>query len=112
MAEALESVRVRSYVRAAEVFGVSGRSVGTWRRAFKAGGRQAPPTAVARPRTGTGVLDASARGAVLHGIGHPKNWRVLARHHGRREHMTGTIRAVAGLLSHQQITALGLDPRM
>lgn len=59
-----------------------------------------------------GVLDASARGAVLHGIGHLKNWRVRARHHGRRERTTGIIQAAAGLLSYQQITTLGLDPRM
>ncbi|MFD7541387.1 transposase family protein [Streptomyces sp. NPDC059819] len=42
---------------------------------------------------------------VEHGIGHLKNWRSLARHHGRREHMSDTIQAVAGLLSHQQAAA-------
>ncbi|MEV7180667.1 hypothetical protein [Kitasatospora sp. NPDC093679] len=31
-----------------------------------------------------------------------KNWRALARHHGRRDHLSDTIRAVAGLLSDQQ----------
>ncbi|GGP76561.1 transposase [Streptomyces sindenensis] len=37
-----------------------------------------------------------------HGIGHLKNWRSLARHHGRREHMSDIIQSVAGLLPHQQ----------
>ncbi|MEV5486244.1 MULTISPECIES: transposase family protein [Streptomyces] len=41
-----------------------------------------------------------------HGIAHLKNWRALARHLGRREHMSDTIQAVAGLLSHQQTTDL------
>ncbi|MFI9081630.1 IS630 family transposase [Streptomyces sioyaensis] len=63
---ALESGRVRTYGQAAEVFGVSERSVGTWWRAFKTGGRQALLAVVAQPRTGMGeLLDASARGAVL-----------------------------------------------
>ncbi|MEV7952307.1 transposase family protein [Streptomyces rubiginosohelvolus] len=30
---------------------------------------------------------SSRRIRVEHGIGYPKNWRSLARHHGRREHM-------------------------
>ncbi|MFH9756175.1 transposase family protein [Streptomyces griseus] len=45
---------------------------------------------------------SSRRIRVEHGIGHLKNWRSLARHHGRREHMSDTIQSVAGLLSHQQ----------
>ncbi|MEU6980741.1 transposase family protein [Streptomyces sp. NPDC046371] len=45
---------------------------------------------------------SSRRIRVEHGIAHLKNWRALARHHGRREHMSDTIQAVAGLLSHQQ----------
>ncbi len=45
---------------------------------------------------------SSRRIRVEHGIGHLKNWRSLARHHGRREHMSDTIQAVAGLLSYQQ----------
>ncbi|MFI5809261.1 hypothetical protein [Streptomyces sp. NPDC051561] len=45
---------------------------------------------------------SSRRIRVEHGIGHMKNWRSLARHHGRREHMSDIIQAVAGLLSHQQ----------
>lgn len=45
---------------------------------------------------------SSRRIRVEHGIGHLKNWRSLARHHGRREHMNDIIQSVAGLLSHQQ----------
>ncbi|MFD5978387.1 transposase family protein [Streptomyces bacillaris] len=45
---------------------------------------------------------SSRRIRVEHGIGHLKNWRALARHHGRREHMSDIIQSVAGLLSHQQ----------
>ncbi|MFE6062552.1 transposase family protein [Streptomyces sp. NPDC056431] len=55
---------------------------------------------------------SSRRIRVEHGIAHLKNWRALARHHGRREHMTDTIRAIAGLLSHQQTTTLAADERM
>ncbi|MGW1396837.1 helix-turn-helix domain-containing protein [Streptomyces nigra] len=43
---------------------------------------------------------------VEHGIAHPKNWRAPARHLGRREHMSDTVQAVAGLLSHQQTADL------
>ncbi|CAD5925801.1 MULTISPECIES: transposase family protein [Streptomyces] len=51
---------------------------------------------------------SSRRIRVEHRIGHLKNWRSLARHHGRREHMTDIIQSVAGLLSHQQVaTASG-----
>ncbi|MFD5971448.1 transposase (plasmid) [Streptomyces sp. NA03103] len=49
---------------------------------------------------------SSRRIRVEHGIGHLKNWRALARHHGRREHMSDIIRAIAGLLSHQQTATL------
>ncbi|MEU8733735.1 hypothetical protein ACJ7VE_25915 [Streptomyces sp. PB17] len=35
-----------------------------------------------------------------------KYWRVLSRHLGRREHMSDTVQAVAGLLSHQQTADL------
>ncbi|WP_369032856.1 transposase family protein [Streptomyces adonidis] len=45
---------------------------------------------------------SSGRIRVEHGIAHLKNWRSLARHHGRREHMSDILQAVAGLLSHQQ----------
>ncbi|MFD5327972.1 transposase family protein [Streptomyces sp. NPDC127092] len=48
----------------------------------------------------------SRRIRVEHGIAHLKNWRALARHLGRREHMSDTIQAVAGLLSHQQTVDL------
>ena len=45
---------------------------------------------------------SSRRIRVEHGIAHLKNWRALARHHGRREHMSDIVQAVAALLSHQQ----------
>ncbi|MGK5628137.1 hypothetical protein [Streptomyces sp. URMC 123] len=45
---------------------------------------------------------SSRRIRVEHGIAHLRNWRALARHLGRREHMSDIVRAVAGLLSHQQ----------
>ncbi|MFJ3212561.1 hypothetical protein [Streptomyces flaveolus] len=41
-----------------------------------------------------------------HGIAHLKNWRALARHLGRREHMSDMVEAVARLLSHQQTADL------
>ncbi|MFC8145501.1 transposase family protein [Streptomyces paradoxus] len=49
---------------------------------------------------------SSRRIRVEHGIAHLKNWRALARHLGRREHMSGIVQAVAGLLSHQQSAVL------
>jgi len=49
---------------------------------------------------------SSRRIRVEHGIAHLKNWRVLARHLGRREHISDTVQAVAGLLSRQQIADL------
>jgi len=50
---------------------------------------------------------SSRRIRVEHGIAHLKNWRALARHLGRREHMSDIVQAVAGLLSHQQTAILG-----
>ncbi|WP_420715594.1 transposase family protein [Streptomyces sp. SBT349] len=55
---------------------------------------------------------SSQRIRVEHGIAHLKNWRVLARHLGRREHMTDTVQAVAGLLSHQQTADLAAARQM
>ncbi|WP_435298257.1 transposase family protein [Streptomyces sp. bgisy093] len=52
---------------------------------------------------------SSRRIRVEHGIAHLKNWRALARHLGRREHISATVQAVAGLLPHQQTA--DLDPR-
>ncbi|MFF5365296.1 hypothetical protein ACFY4I_38895 [Streptomyces scabiei] len=46
---------------------------------------------------------------VEHGIVHLKNWRALARHHGRREHMSDIIQAVAAPLSHRQAATLQID---
>lgn len=48
---------------------------------------------------------------VEHGIGHLKNWRALARHHGRRVHMSDIIQAIAGLLSHQQTATMNSGAR-
>ncbi|WP_326658984.1 transposase [Streptomyces canus] len=42
----------------------------------------------------------------------PENWRALARHHGRREHMSDIIRAIAALLCHQQTATLAGNPHM
>ncbi|WP_308190168.1 transposase family protein, partial [Streptomyces aculeolatus] len=49
---------------------------------------------------------SSRRIRVEHGIAHLKNWRALTRHLGRREHMSHTVQAIAGLLSHQQTADL------
>ncbi|WP_189828577.1 transposase family protein [Streptomyces finlayi] len=54
---------------------------------------------------------SSRRIPVEHGIAHLKNWRALARHLGRREHMSDTVQAIAGLLSHQQSIDLTPGPR-
>ncbi|MEU1371440.1 hypothetical protein ABZ454_35715 [Streptomyces sp. NPDC005803] len=53
----------------------------------------------------------SRRILVEHGISYLKNWRSLARHHGRREHMSDIIHAVAGLLSRQQATTTASGTR-
>ncbi len=45
---------------------------------------------------------ASKRIHVEHGISHLKNWRVLSRHLGRREHLDAILPAVAGLVSTQE----------
>ncbi|MYQ48768.1 transposase [Streptomyces sp. SID4985] len=55
---------------------------------------------------------SSRRIRVEHGIAHLKNWKALARHHGRREHMSDTIQAVAALLSHQQAVTHTTDVRV
>ncbi|MFC8817846.1 transposase family protein [Streptomyces rochei] len=55
---------------------------------------------------------SSRRIRVEHGIAHLKNWRALARHFGRREHMSDTVQAIAGLLSHQQTADLNLTRQM
>ncbi|WP_240677915.1 transposase family protein [Streptomyces griseoviridis] len=49
---------------------------------------------------------SSRRIRVEHGIAHLKNWRALARHLGRREHMSDTVQAVASPLSDQQTADL------
>lgn len=55
---------------------------------------------------------SSRRIRVEHGIAHLKNWRALARHLGRREHMSDIVQAIAGLLSHQQTADLNLTRQM
>ncbi len=66
VAAALESGRVAVYGQAVEVFGVAERSVGSWWRAFKSGGRQALPAGERESRAGKGeLIDDSVRGAVL-----------------------------------------------
>ncbi|MFI1654912.1 transposase family protein [Streptomyces sp. NPDC020472] len=52
---------------------------------------------------------SSRRIRVEHGIAHLKDWRALTRRLGRREHISDTVQAVAGLLSHQQTAEP--DPR-
>ncbi|WP_229890348.1 transposase family protein [Streptomyces griseomycini] len=49
---------------------------------------------------------SSRRIRVEHGIAHLENWRALTRHLGRREHISDTLQAVAGLPSHQQTADL------
>lgn len=63
---ALESGRVRTYGQAAKMFGISERSVGTWWRAGRTGGRQGLLAAVPEPPAGKGeLIDESARGTAL-----------------------------------------------
>ncbi|MFI6244355.1 transposase family protein [Micromonospora sp. NPDC050795] len=47
---------------------------------------------------------SSQRIHVEHVNGHLKNWPILARYHGRREHFDATIRAITGPLSDHQHT--------
>ncbi|MFD7700616.1 transposase [Streptomyces caelestis] len=49
---------------------------------------------------------SSRRIRIEHGIARLKNWRAPTRHLDRREHMSHTLQAVAGLLSHQQTADL------
>ncbi|WP_227870052.1 transposase [Streptomyces otsuchiensis] len=55
---------------------------------------------------------SSRRIRVEHGIAHLKNWRTLARHLGRHEHISDTVQAVASLLSHQQTADLDSAQQM
>jgi hypothetical protein len=61
---ALESELVRTYGEAAEMFGVSQRSVGTWRRRYSAGGREALAAAV-KSRIGRDELISAEDRVVL-----------------------------------------------
>ncbi|MEV3910484.1 helix-turn-helix domain-containing protein [Streptomyces canus] len=51
-------------------------------------------------------LDVRLRSLAEVVLAHLKNWWALARHLGRREHMSDTIQAIAGLPSHQQTVDL------
>jgi hypothetical protein len=84
-----------------------GRMVTPPRRKFK---KNAPECEEMHERQG--MAHSSRRIRVEHGIAHPKNWRALARHLGRREHMSDTIQAIAGVLSHQQTADLNLARQM
>jgi transposase len=61
---ALESGRVRTYREAAEMFGVSRRSVGTWWRKYRAGGREVLAVPV-KSRTGRDEAISAADRAVV-----------------------------------------------
>ncbi|MEV6695323.1 transposase family protein [Micromonospora sp. NPDC051196] len=62
-----------------------------------------PPSVIAAHEA-TRKRHSSQRIRVEHAIGHLKNWRILGRHHGRRESFDTSIRAIAGLLSEHQHT--------
>ncbi|MFE7532625.1 IS630 family transposase [Kitasatospora sp. NPDC057542] len=63
---AMASGQVRTYEQAAETFGVSERSVGTWWRAYQVGGRDALLAKKRQPRAGMGELIGKAeRSAIL-----------------------------------------------
>ncbi|MFF4410662.1 transposase family protein [Streptomyces sp. NPDC001404] len=64
--------------------------------------RKNPPTWYEEKHARERHIHSSRRIRVEHGIAHLKNWRCLARHHGRREQLPDSISAVAALLSHQQ----------
>lgn len=55
---------------------------------------------------------SSRRIRVEHGIAHLKTWRSLNRNLGRREHISDTVLAIAGLFSHQQTADLIPPQRM
>ncbi|MER5336609.1 hypothetical protein [Micromonospora sp. NPDC002717] len=60
------------------------------------------PASVAAAHDAARRRHPSQRIRVEHVTGHLKNWRILGRHHGRRENFDATIRAIAGLLSDHQ----------
>ncbi|WP_305070549.1 transposase family protein [Micromonospora sp. 4G55] len=67
-------------------------------------GQKSLPRSVIAAHDAARKRHSSQRIRVEHVIGHLKNWRILARYHGRREHFDATIRAIAGLLSDHQHT--------
>ncbi len=48
------------------------------------------------------TTSSTERIRVEHGISHLTNWRALARHLSRREHLDTILRAVAGLVSSKE----------
>src|SRR5687768_14169472 len=60
------------------------------------------PPALAAAHEADRRAHAAQRIRVEHGISHLKNWRALARHLGRRDHLDAMLRAVAGLVSSQE----------
>jgi hypothetical protein len=85
-----------------------GRVVTPPHRKFKKNAPQWYEEMYARQRT----AHSSRRIRVEHGIAHLKNWRALARHLGRREHISDTAQAIAGLLSQQQTADLTTAQQM
>ncbi|MCN0151502.1 hypothetical protein [Salinispora arenicola] len=67
------------------------------------GQKSLPPSVIAAHHAAR-KRHSSQRIRIEHAIGHLKNWRILARYHGRREHFDATIRAIASLLSDHQHT--------
>jgi hypothetical protein len=60
------------------------------------------PPALAAAHEAERRTHATKRIRVERGISHLKNWRVLSRHLGRREHLDTILPAVAGLVSSQE----------
>ncbi|MEU4777352.1 transposase family protein [Micromonospora sp. NPDC023633] len=67
-------------------------------------GQKSLPPSVIAAHDAARKRHSSQRIRVEHVIGHLKNWRILARYHGRREHFDASIRAIAGPLSDHQHT--------
>ncbi len=60
------------------------------------------PPAVAAAHEAERRAQSAQRIRVEHGISHLRNWRSLARHLARREHVDAMLTAVAGLVSSQE----------
>jgi len=84
--------------------GLSAQTAGavlTPRRARRKNQLPVPP-ALAAAHEADRRAHAAKRIRVEHGISHLTNWRALARHLGRREHLDTILPAVAGLVSSQE----------